>query len=74
MKITQDYKTLTPAYGRDYTRLADVKEDLVSGRDFIFNDITSPWDGKPINIDQFAKGVKVRIRYNKNRQIGVFTI
>ena len=40
---------LLPAYGRDYRNKASIQADLDANKDFILADITSRWDGKPIN-------------------------
>ena len=63
--------TLTPAYGRDYNSQKAVKEDFAAGKDFIVNDITSRWDGKPCNrADLLTAGVKnVQIRYARNTKV-----
>jgi len=39
--------TFTPAYGRDYASKAAVIASLAAGEDFILNDASSCWDGKP---------------------------
>lgn len=67
--IEKDYVTLTPAYGRDYTNLADAKSAFLNGKDFILQDVTSPWFGKLCNVMDFKKGMKARIRYNKMRRV-----
>lgn len=61
--------TLTPAYGRDYVSAKAAKEAFLSGKDWILNDISSPWDGKPCNIDDMPSGTKVNLRYAKLRKI-----
>ena len=67
-KITKPLTALTPAYGRDYHDATAAKGDFLAGRDFILNDITSPWDRKPCNIDAFEHGVTVNIYYyNKQK-------
>ena len=40
---------LTPAYGRDYRSKKEILADLEADKDFIFHDISSPWDGSPCN-------------------------
>lgn len=67
-KITKDHIALTPAYGRDYHNATTAKGDFLAGRDFILNDITSQWDGKPCNIDAFESGVTVNLYYAHNRK------
>ena len=64
------YKTVVPAYGRDYKSAKAAKADWAAGKDFILRDFTSPWDGKPINKqDAENAGIQVNIRYNKLTKI-----
>lgn len=53
--------TVTPAYGRDYRSAKAAKADWKAGKDFIINDIASPYDGKPCSI---RDGLNVVIRFN----------
>lgn len=65
--------TVTPAYGRDYTSPAKAQADWEAGLDFILRDITSPWDGRPINLED-ARGAgfeEVNIRFNQLTQVVV---
>ena len=64
---------LTPAYGRDYTSKAKVLEDFNANRDFIYNCIGLPSDGKPCNKSSLQQeGVNiVNIRYKKLRSVMV---
>lgn len=58
--------TLTPAYGRDYSSRAGAQRDLDAGKDFILNDISSPWDGKPCSLRDLQAahpGQTIRVRY-----------
>lgn len=52
--------TIIPARGRDY------RTDLDACRDFIVQDMSSRWDGKPCNIEDLRRaGVTVaRVRYS----------
>jgi hypothetical protein len=61
--------TLTPAYGRDYTRADAAREAFLAGKDFIFNEVGSRWDGKPCSIRDFKadETPSVTIRYNHLR-------
>ena len=63
---------LTPAYGRDYTSQTAVLKHFYEGKDFIVNDITNRWNGKPINKDAFKPGQEVRVRYAKLHKVMVF--
>lgn len=63
--------TLIPNRGRDYGDAHAVRTDLDAGRDFIVFDLTSPWNGKPCNIDDLRRinvGV-VRVRYSALREV-----
>jgi hypothetical protein len=60
---------LTPAYGRDYKSKEAVLADWNANKDFIFNCISSPWDGKPANKEQLEGKYKIKFRYNKNRRV-----
>lgn len=64
--------TLTPAYGRDYKSGSDAREDFEAGLDFILNDISSPYDGKPCSIRDFSDGTDIKLRYKKLRALLVF--
>ena len=59
--------TLTPAYGRDYTSKTKVLQDFNDGKDFIYNNIMSRYDGKPCNKQDLisANEKTVKIRYAK---------
>lgn len=59
------YKTLIPAYGRDYTSAKAVKADFLTGKDFIIADITDPYDGKPCSIRDFEPGTGITLRYKR---------
>ena len=63
--------TLIPAYNRDYTNKNDVLKDFNDNKDFIINDIFSPYDGKPCNKrDLKNEGLKdVQIRFKQLRNI-----
>ena len=65
--------TLTPANGRDYKSAKAAIADFNEGKDFILNDITSRWDGKPVNKEDIMRinERSVQIRYNKLRNITV---
>lgn len=65
-------KTLTPAYGRDYKTATAAEAAYSNGDDFILNDITSRWDGKPCSIRDFP-GEAVKLRFNRNQDFTIFT-
>ncbi len=65
--------TLTPAYGRDYKFKAAAVKDWANGKDFIINDITSQWDGKPTSIRDWPPEDVVYLRYYKLRKVARVT-
>ena len=65
-------KILTPAYGKDYTSVTQARVAYFAGADFILNDITSPWDGKPCNGYNFI-GEEVKIRFANMRKFTFIT-
>ena len=69
--------TLTPAYSRDYKNKQAVIADWQSNKDFIFNDITSPYDQKPINLQDVKNllaPVTLKIRYAKLTKLVVIDV
>ncbi len=62
--------TVVPAYGRDYTSKAKMLEDWNANKDFIIQDISNPYDGKPANKSDLS-GFTVNIRYKSLMQIAV---
>ena len=62
--------TVTPAYGRDYKSKQAALADWNSNEDFIINDMSNRWDGKPVN-KQGAEEYKlsIMIRYDQLRKI-----
>ena len=73
-KITKPLTALTPAYGRDYHSADKAKGDFLSGRDFVLQDVSSPWDGKPCNIEAFESGVSVVIYYYKKQKSTILRV
>lgn len=70
--MSNTFTTLTPAYGRDYKSASDAQTDFNAGLDFIFHDVTSPYDGKPCSIRDFPDGTDIKIRFNSMRSLVVF--
>ncbi len=68
--------TLTPAYGRDYKSKKAIEADLAAGKDFIVNDIMSPWDGKPANTQSLRDAgiTQVNVRYSQLRKVCVVNV
>jgi len=59
------YRTVTPAYGRDYTSARTARDDWANGKDFIIQP-----EGKYINKpDADRAGFSINIRYNALRRI-----
>ena len=56
-----------PAYGRVYTSKAAVWDDWIANQDFIVADMSSRWDGKPVNKQdaEAAALACVVVRYGK---------
>lgn len=67
---------LVPAYGRDYKNKTDLLADFDANKDFIFADISSRWNDKPVNKRQLVEeGVKsCTIRYKQLRNVAVVKI
>ena len=63
--------TLTPAYGRDYKSQKAVKADWDNNKDFVVNDISSPWNGSYCNQSdlQNAGITSAIIRYDRLAKI-----
>ena len=62
--------TLTPAYNRDYKSKKDVLNDFDNNKDFIINDMFSPYNGKYCNKSDIKNTYKsVKIRYNKLQKV-----
>ena len=56
--------SLTPAYGRDYKSKKEIMADIAAGKDFIYNDFSSPYNGKPCSPLQDLSGIVI-VRYAK---------
>ena len=63
--------TLTPAYGRDYKSKKAVLTDFDANKDFILNDITDQYDGKPCNKSDLTGTGTHQIRYGNLRKVMV---
>ncbi len=68
--------TLVPAYGRDYKSKKEIEADLNAGKDFILNDMSSPYDGKPINKQNLIEAgqTMVNVRYGKLRKVTIVKV
>jgi hypothetical protein len=63
------FKTLIPAYGRDYKSAKAAKECFLGGNDWIIADISDPYDGKPCSIRDFESGTGITLRYKQLRSL-----
>jgi hypothetical protein len=62
--------TLTPAYGRDYKTIAEVKAAFAADKDFVIADVFGGNAGRYVNRPQLL-GQTVTIRYAKLRKVVV---
>jgi len=46
---------LIPAYGRDYKSKKQIQADLEANKDFVIADISSQYNGKPVNLEQIQQ-------------------
>ena len=66
--------TLIPAYGRDFKFAKDaIKSFLEDGQDWIINDFSSHWDGKPVGSADLA-GETIKLRFCENRKVCVVNV
>ena len=67
---------LSPAYGRDYTKKADVIAALCHGSDFIIEDVINPYRGGYINIAELmaAGFTDIELRYNKKQKVTMYKL
>lgn len=71
MQKLAGYNTITPAYGRDYRNKADAIADFVAGKDFVLQS----YNGSGyVDVDAFASGSTVNIRYAQLRKIAVYRV
>ncbi len=68
------YKTLIPAYGRDYRSAKDAKADFLAGKDFIIADITDRYDGKPCSVRDFDAGTGITLRFKRLADLTVLKV
>jgi hypothetical protein len=69
MKITENYRSLAPAYGRDFKSAKDAKDSFLSGKDWI-----DAQSGSYCSVSDFASGVTVNLRYKKLRSVAVVKV
>lgn len=63
---------LIPAYGRDYANKADIVRDWAANKDFVIADMSSRWDGRPINREQTSPADTIQVRYRGLTKIASF--
>ncbi len=68
-KITENYLSLVPAYGRDYRSSREAKQSFLSGRDWI-----DARCGSYCSVSDFASGVTVNLRYKQLRSVAVVKV
>lgn len=73
MKISKNYVSITPAYGRDYASQKAVKADWEAGKDFEIQDFEIGF-GRLCSKRDFAPGVTVNIRYKSLRDVCVVKV
>ncbi len=61
--------TLTPAYGRDYKSAKAAKADWDGGKDFVYNDMMSPFNGKYCSKSDLTGSHQ--LRYDKLRKVTI---
>lgn len=68
--------TVSPAYGRDYRTAKAAKADWEAGKDFLVQDMSSKWDGKPINLeDARTAGIQeINIRFRQMASVVVVRV
>ena len=64
---------VSPAYGRDYKSAKAAKADWNNDKDFLVENFTDPYCGKPINKSQLSDTSysSVQIRYSKMRKLAI---
>jgi hypothetical protein len=76
-KITENYLTLLPAYGRDYKSRLAVERDFNMNKDFEMASMVQGGHfrgGRCCSKSDFATGTKVKIRYNRMLSSVVITV
>lgn len=71
--ITQDYKVVSPAYGRDYKSKKEVEADFFGGKDFVMESIDCQ-PGCYCSMRDFAPGTKVEVRYAKMTKVVILEV
>ena len=68
--------TLVPTNGEDFTSKATILTALIMGTDFKIMDMSSPWDGKPANLEslQDAGEKTLKIRFRNHTKVAMIDI
>lgn len=73
-KITQQYLTLTPAYGRDFKSAREAQQSFMSGQDWQIATVFGGNAGRYCSVRDFADGVSVELRYAKQTKSTVIKV
>jgi hypothetical protein len=67
---------LIPAYGRDYKSKKEIQADLEANKDFVIADMSSQYDGKPVNLEQLQEAGErtINVRYKRLTEVTVFQV
>ncbi len=65
------YLTVVPAYGRDYKSKKAVLADWNLGFDFQINDLSSPYDGAYVNVNDKPVDTHLTVRYSSQQKVMV---
>lgn len=65
--ITESWKEIGPAYGRDYASAKAVKQDFLAGKDFEMLSMFT--GGRYCSVRDFAPGTTVLVRYKQHSSV-----
>lgn len=74
-QMKHTYVTVTPAYGRDYTTQAQIKQAWNANQDFKVADFFSGYHGSMVNkqdvetLNKKGDSIKIMVRYSKQTKI-----
>lgn len=71
-KITENYVTVVPAYGRDYKNKTEAEKDFREGKDFQIQHFNYPQTY--CSVRDFEQGVKVEVRFKKLQSVVIVTV
>ena len=61
--------SITPAYGRDYTDEEAAVRDWNDGKDFVYHNITSPYDDRYCSVRDFTINDSLQLRFNRMSEV-----